>query len=1363
MGKQKSEFEKKFEALSNVGENELFGQHYHTKKSRQAKYPKGYFERRFIGVVKWFDTDKGKDGLGYVVTNDLGFEKWDKRGSDFVEHSFTKKCCRDGIVPREHDIVVFRMGVAEGRRCVVELRLAQFNEDDFKLALLYTGKHNPTISGMSNKSNWRCNVHILSALLQCALCTEENLTKVKGWIESYLFCLPDDARNLAIDAWRSDGWFAERLRRWFADDVSIIASIKHKGSDDTNVDGNFEKHVSSIGLEAAIGGAEPCVDKDVEQRLKEDVVNENEEIEQPQEMGLAFERAFDKMYVSKVFSRLRELDNPSDVDKRRWVWELVQNAKDSIAKNPDRESVCIDLEINGDEVKFIHDGDPFTPDSIYGLMYEYSEDKQNRESTGQFGTGFLTTHCLSKNVSLNSDVIFRNGVCNGFSVTMFRQGDDDYELFEGAEAMRKSRKYFKNPFGLTTYTYVTTSSNGREAARLGAQEMRENACASMLFCDRIKQIRICENGSVFVVEKKADLTTPSGIRCVTFCEERDGIRTNRCYLVRSVTQLCEKLPRKKIEDKKLSVDVAIEVTIEKSVVDQSGNTTVYCVFPLVGIKRQLNEPVLVNSPDFEPGTERQYLLLKGEDFKGESEVLSCVGINRRIFEMVPQLYFELVQYLVENSFTALYNLASGLKEVLAEDHLDSDWYQKNVQRPCRKILSEAKVVSNYATHERMRLRDALIATDGEQEKEDRLWKLLNRLDDVAQAGSTIEDNHCWAEKIWLRDDEMHVWGIDDLCRYVSGKQNWDEMTIKDSGGDISSWYNKFLECIEEERIFNEYAVLPDMEGRFHKLKEEDFKQGENLNHVIVDLLKDLGCDIGRFILNHKITTIKLPRKYNSQSFSAEINRLVKATFNEQGTSNQMKIKKLLRFCSIVSTRKDLTEKFRVRRSALRKLIPCIFRTDPLPYVEDDTLLESAWEAFDDWILPVLAQEIALRKSLKGMTNDVFDSVCNVRLYSIAKDEAAAMDILNELYSALRNDGVAYDALAIFPCQSGTFMLRSQLQRQDGKIDSQLRDVAKQLEPNCGDYDLRLMDARCSRDVQPEQCVGYRDVCGFVDDAVFKKYSDQSKWVDEKFRNIVRFLLDDWMYATYGQGGVSKLDFPMIAEYYNEILLNVVHTAEERQYSNAFLKICREQNQSPDSILAVLKNGGALSSRAIVQPDDEDTSGLEDLVKDINLSAEQRKDANVVAQEIVKNCSEYKGHAIEENKYHELVVDGRIRIHVLSAGKGLAFVTAYDWRMLKEPNWRLCIVSRYLPEGLRFIDTQDELKELIGGDAIVVQAGGDNKFSSISQYFKDVQTDRENRVHAIVRIKKDCSTDDIFVFREHDQMQLTQDQTAAGGL
>ena len=30
------------------------------------------------------------------------------------------------------------------------------------------------------------------------------------------------------------------------------------------------------------------------------------------------------------YNRLRELENPSDNDCKRWIWELIQNAKDSI-------------------------------------------------------------------------------------------------------------------------------------------------------------------------------------------------------------------------------------------------------------------------------------------------------------------------------------------------------------------------------------------------------------------------------------------------------------------------------------------------------------------------------------------------------------------------------------------------------------------------------------------------------------------------------------------------------------------------------------------------------------------------------------------------------------------------------------------------------------------------------------------------------------------------------------------------------------------------------------------------------------------------------------------------------------------------
>ena len=39
---------------------------------------------------------------------------------------------------------------------------------------------------------------------------------------------------------------------------------------------------------------------------------------------------FNNIYLANVYNRLRELENPSDIDCKRWIWELIQNAKDSI-------------------------------------------------------------------------------------------------------------------------------------------------------------------------------------------------------------------------------------------------------------------------------------------------------------------------------------------------------------------------------------------------------------------------------------------------------------------------------------------------------------------------------------------------------------------------------------------------------------------------------------------------------------------------------------------------------------------------------------------------------------------------------------------------------------------------------------------------------------------------------------------------------------------------------------------------------------------------------------------------------------------------------------------------------------------------
>lgn len=80
------------------------------------------------------------------------------------------------------------------------------------------------------------------------------------------------------------------------------------------------------------------------------------QISAPKSTEKALEKLLDKMYISNVSKRLRELNQPNDIDRKRWIWELLQNAKDTITNNPNRDSIKARILIEGDLVKFQHDG-----------------------------------------------------------------------------------------------------------------------------------------------------------------------------------------------------------------------------------------------------------------------------------------------------------------------------------------------------------------------------------------------------------------------------------------------------------------------------------------------------------------------------------------------------------------------------------------------------------------------------------------------------------------------------------------------------------------------------------------------------------------------------------------------------------------------------------------------------------------------------------------------------------------------------------------------------------------------------------------------------------------------------------------------
>src|SRR5690606_16334110 len=134
-----------------------------------------------------------------------------------------------------------------------------------------------------------------------------------------------------------------------------------------------------------------------------------------------------KLTADKIREKLSEIQNNPSQSSRRWVWELMQNAKD--VKNIFGQ-VSIQIELFEDKLVFSHNGDPFKVANITGLIQQVSsKDSSNadEEVTGKFGTGFIATHLLSDIITDNG-VVNHRGAHRSFEVVLDRSGRSSEEL-----------------------------------------------------------------------------------------------------------------------------------------------------------------------------------------------------------------------------------------------------------------------------------------------------------------------------------------------------------------------------------------------------------------------------------------------------------------------------------------------------------------------------------------------------------------------------------------------------------------------------------------------------------------------------------------------------------------------------------------------------------------------------------------------------------------------------------------------------------------------------------------------------------------------------------------------------------------------
>ena len=390
----------------------------------------------------------------------------------------------------------------------------------------------------------------------------------------------------------------------------------------------------------------------------------------------------------------------------------------------------------------------------------------------------------------------------------------------------------------------------------------------MLFCPELNSVEMDDNGSVTKIIRGELKSLGNGISAATIIFT-GAIETTRTFLVIGIEKESQELSARYKHQRKLRLQAAVEIDENNKIVDRGNSCGFYCVLPLVGIESQLNEPIYINCPDFEPDSERQSLILNGQEYNGENGLITEVGINRMIYPYIQNLYTQLLSYLVDTKAGAMYLMAKGLKEIKTHDKLDKEWYRDNVLKKYRDCLKEQKIC-DAVYGDRINLKDSIIVRGSSADKEVELFDIVSKI----YPKSVLIDNHSWASIIW-KDQDIRVWELEDLCKHISENfKNWTYIPNLSTDA-LAYWYNRFLSVVvaQKEHLLKEYALLPDIYGYLHK-NDDSIRQNINISDTALNILRALGKDKNGELLHPAINAVKLEREYNSISVASDINNMV---------------------------------------------------------------------------------------------------------------------------------------------------------------------------------------------------------------------------------------------------------------------------------------------------------------------------------------------------------------------------------------------------------------------------------------------------------------------------------------------------------
>ncbi|WP_312635045.1 sacsin N-terminal ATP-binding-like domain-containing protein [Oscillibacter sp.] len=786
--------------------------------------------------------------------------------------------------------------------------------------------------------------------------------------------------------------------------------------------------------------------------------------------------------ASKIIDKLKALKDSNSPDTSyRWIWELIQNAKDVV-----NSSRLVDIEIKFSEfnktIEFCHNGRLFTTENIVFLIEQVSSKERSltaenkKKSTGKFGTGFLTTHLLSEKVQIHGYLHDDGEKPRSFQTLLDRTGQDKASIMKAisnsCDMLDNGTECYVDETQMNTKFIYELDEIGIRTAISGLKNLLVSIPYVFAFVQELNSItvntdnfqRIIKRGEKVAVELESAMVTHVHVSTTKNGE----------------TTIADKYVFVVSNDLVSIASEIITIGNDKHLLKLHDDLPhIFCDFPLLGTN-DFSFPIVINSPLFNPTEPRDGIPLVQPGREGGDSHEN----RNRITEAIA-LYNTMLDYFARKGYKDLYNIVR-ISEQPEKYWLDTEWVEQTLIQPIKEHIRTTTFIHNSledicSLYDDWETPTVFIMKDETPEFRRKVWELSNRL---MPAMMTRKDEiEHWHNSLWA---ECRNFGIIDLIKEVEGCG--DLVTLSNRlGGDSIKWLNDLIILLYHNSskfiadLGRNPSILPNQYGDF--LPWDKIYAENNIGETYKDIALIAGINFRERLLDNRISREYLQglQELNLKNVFYE---LIHAQINQET--------KLEFYKSIINIRAGKNEKQNEFVDIAQRLYPdCFNQYSRVPYY-NEKLLSDALRFWRDKICMDLSYCISINSVLER--------------YDFQNDEEVA-EWVSKLVKHLSicEDDNLLDKYSVLPNQNGAFMRKSEIFADDGSVNEILKDAAMYSE---NDIRQKMLFRGITLDLPPSRTISLESVAPAITAYVRnnnKSISKQNSEVRETFRNTCTWI------------------------------------------------------------------------------------------------------------------------------------------------------------------------------------------------------------------------------------------------------------------